>query len=196
MMFLDEYYWTDRYQSGNIGWDIGFPSPPILQYLDQIENKDIKVLIPGAGNAYEVEYAFVNGFKNVYLLDFSPEPIEKFKSKNPDFPKDQIFVTDFFKHRGQYDLIIEQTFFCALDPELRLDYVIQMKKLLKSGGKLVGVLFDRKFDFDGPPFGGNKEEYLRYFHSIFEIKTFSPCYNSIPERVGSEFFFILENSKV
>jgi SAM-dependent methyltransferase len=196
MMFLDENYWTDRYKLGKTGWDIGFPSTPILQYLDQFENKDVEILIPGAGNAYEVEYAYKNGFQHVHLLDFSPEPIQRFKVKNPEFPDNQIFLTDFFEHKGQYDLIIEQTFFCALDPVLRPDYVSKMKSLLKPGGKLVGVLFDRKFDFAGPPFGGDKVEYRSYFDPFFEIKTFSPCNNSIPERLGSELFIILENSKV
>lgn len=196
MMFLDENYWTDRYKLGKTGWDIGFPSPPILQYLDQIENKDIEILIPGAGNAYEVEYAFKNGFQNIHLLDFSSEPIQRFKSEKPEFPEDQIFLADFFDHQGQYDLIIEQTFFCALDPKLRPIYSSKMKSLLKPGGKLVGVLFDRNFDFEGPPFGGRKEEYLNYFDPYLEIKTFSPCYNSIAERAGYEIFMILVNSKV
>ncbi len=195
MTFFDENYWTDRYKTGRTGWDIGFASPPILQYLDQIENKQIEILIPGAGNGYEAEYAFKNGFERVNLLDFSSDPLEKFKTKNPDFPENQILLTDFFDHQGQYDLILEQTFFCALHPKLRVDYVLKMKELLKQGGKLVGVWFDRKFEFDGPPFGGSQSEYLELFEPVFKVKTSEPCYNSIPERRGSEIFMILENSK-
>jgi len=196
MMFLDENYWTDRYRLGRTGWDIGFASPPILQYLDQIENKELALLIPGAGNAYEVEYAFNQGFQNVVLLDISPEPIQKFKERNTDFPAEQMLVTDFFDHQGHYDLIIEQTFFCALEPQLRPHYVSKMKSLLKPGGKLVGVWFDREFDFKGPPFGGNRSEYLALFEPEFKIITAAPCFNSIPERLGSELFLILENLKV
>jgi len=196
MMFLDENYWTDRYRLGRTGWDIGFASPPILQYLDQIENKELALLIPGAGNAYEVEYAFNQGFQNVVLLDISSEPIQKFKERNTDFPAEQMLVTDFFDHQGQYDLIIEQTFFCALEPHLRPHYVSKMKSLLKPGGKLVGVWFDREFDFKGPPFGGNRSEYLALFEPEFKIITAAPCFNSIPERLGSELFLILENLKV
>jgi SAM-dependent methyltransferase len=196
MMFLDENYWTDRYRLGRTGWDIGFASPPLLQYLDQIENKELALLIPGAGNAYEVEYAFNQGFQNVVLLDISREPIQKFKEKNPDFPHEQIVLTNFFDHQGQYDLILEQTFFCALDPRLRPQYVSKIKSLLKPGGKLVGVWFDREFDFEGPPFGGNRSEYLELFGLEFEIRTAAPCFNSIPERLNSELFLIMENSKV
>jgi len=196
MMILDENYWSDRYKSGKTGWDIGFASFPILQYLDQIENKEIEILFPGAGKAYEIQAAYENGFKFPHLLDYAQEPIEKFIVKNPDFPSGLIHQENFFNHQSQYDLIMEQTFFCALDPKLRKNYVAKMKELLKPGGKLVGVLFDRVFNFQGPPFGGSKEEYEKLFKSDFEIKVLSPCYNSIPERLGSELFFILENSKL
>jgi len=53
-------YWTNRYNSDKTGWDLGEPSQPLTQYIDQIKNKEIKILIPGAGNAYEAEYLFVN----------------------------------------------------------------------------------------------------------------------------------------
>jgi thiopurine S-methyltransferase len=66
-----------------------------------------------------------------------------------------------------------------------------MHDMLNDGGKLVGLLFDRDFQ-DGPPFGGNKEEYLNYFSPLFNIKIFEKCYNSIEPRMGSELFIILE----
>lgn len=186
MAFLDENYWSKRYQIGQTGWDIGYASPPIVQYLDQFENKDIKILVPGAGNAYEVDYAFKNGFKNVHLLDISLNPIENFQNKHSDFPTDQLHHQDFFLHENTYDLIIEQTFFCALGPEKREDYLAKIKQLLKPGGNLVGVLFDREFDFQGPPFGGRQEEYLILFKKYFSEGFILPCHNSIPERMGSE----------
>lgn len=195
MVLLDENFWSERYKLGLTGWDIGRPSSPLLQYLDQIENKSIRVLIPGAGNAYEADYAFQLGFSNVHVLDISKEPLEHFSLNHPDFPKDNLHHQNFFEHNFTYDLIFEQTFFCALDTNLREKYSQKMLELLNPGGKLVGVLFDRTFDFQGPPFGGSKEEYLTCFTVKFEIETFEPCYNSIPERSGSELFIKLKKSQ-
>jgi SAM-dependent methyltransferase len=194
MAFLDKDYWTERYSSGKTGWDIGFASPPLVQYLDQIENKEIQVLIPGAGSGYEAAYAWKSGFYNLHLLDFSSDPLERFKASNPSFPVEHIHHQNFFEHFGSYDLILEQTFFCALNPGLRKEYALKMKQLLKPGGKLAGVWFDQEFGFEGPPFGGHLEEYKGLFEKYFEVKTISPCYNSISERLGSEVFMILENS--
>ena len=115
MAFLDKDYWTDRYAVGKTGWDIGFASYPLVQYLDQIENKTLQVLVPGAGSGYEVAYARQLGFKNFHILDFSKEALVRFKALDPGFPGDQIHHQNFFEHQGSYDLILEQTFFCALD---------------------------------------------------------------------------------
>ena len=194
MVLLDENFWSERYKLGLTGWDIGSPSSPFVQYLDQIENKSVRVLIPGAGNAYEAYYGFRNGFSNIHVLDISDEPLNMFRLKYPDFPKRNLHHQNFFNHSSAYDLILEQTFFCALDPGLREMYSQKMLELLNPGGILVGVLFDRNFDFQGPPFGGSKEEYLTYFAKKFEVEIFEPCYNSIPERLGSELFIKLRKS--
>lgn len=185
---LGQEYWDSRYENNQIGWDIGYPSTPLVEYFDQLENKNLKILIPGAGNAYEVEYLHNNGFKNVYLLDISPKALESFKKRVPGFPEDHLILSDFFKHIGQYDLIIEQTFFCALNPEMRPEYGWHVNSLLKVGGKLVGLLFQIPLYTDHPPFGGDKAEYINYFRPYFEFKTLETAYNSIKPREGNELF--------
>ncbi len=187
---LDSEYWNNRYVNNETGWDISMISRPIKEYLDQYSNKSDKVLIPGAGNAHEAEYASRIGFNNVHILDFAESPIEKFKNAHPQFTSEHIHCEDFFLHDSKYDLILEQTFFCAINPSLRKNYAEKMHSLLKKNGKLVGLLFDTNFE-GGPPFGGNKEEYLDYFSPLFNIKTFDKCYNSINPRAGRELFVIL-----
>ncbi len=102
------------------GWDLGAVSPPIKAYIDQLNDKNISILIPGAGNAYEAAYLFEQGFKNITVLDLAIKPLKNLKERVPDFPEHQLLHQNFFDHKGQYDLIIEQTFFCALDPSLRV----------------------------------------------------------------------------
>ena len=189
---LDKTYWSSRYQQNEIGWDLRGVSPPLKEYIDQLEDKSIKILIPGAGNSYEAEYLHNRGFTEVFVLDIAEEPLENFKKRLPSFPKDHLINFDFFKFTGSFDLILEQTFFCALAPEIRSLYAQKMNSLLNEKGKLVGLLFDKKFESEGPPFGGSKEEYITYFRPYFDLQVLEPCTNSIGPRVGSELFFIIK----
>lgn len=190
-----ESYWSKRYEDEKIGWDLGVPSPPITNYVDQLKDSNCKILVPGAGNAYEVEYLFKKGFKNTYVMDISKIPLMNFQKRVPDFPKNQIIHTDFFDYSEQFDMIIEQTFFCSFPPidNNREKYVQKMSELLKPGGKLIGVWFNFPFsgDYDKRPFGSTKEEYVRLFSVYFEIKSIEDSYNSIENRGFPEFFGIL-----
>jgi SAM-dependent methyltransferase len=184
---LNESYWTQRYLDHEIGWDVGAPSNPIKDYVDQLTNKKIKILIPGCGNAYEAQYLFENGFENVSVIDLSPIPLNNLISRAPNFPIINLIKGDFFELQDQFDLIIEQTMFCAIEPRFRMEYAKKSSELLSENGKLVGVLFNREFE-GGPPFGGNREEYLNYFSKYFQQVEITECYNSIKPRMGSEVF--------
>jgi methyl halide transferase len=195
-----ETYWTNRYKEQNTGWDIGYPSTPLKEYINQLKDKSISILIPGAGNAYEAECLIEQGFKNVHVMDISKIPLNNFIARNSNFPKHQLIETDFFEHKGQYDLILEQTFFCSFEPikTNRENYAKQMNALIKPNGKLVGVWFDIPLiegNMDKRPFGGSKNEYLEYLNPYFETKVFEKSYNSIKPRANQEMFgiFIKKN---
>lgn len=89
-------------------------------------------------------------------------------------------------------MIIEQTFFCALNPSLRNKYAKKMNELLHPKGKIIGLLFQFPLTEDGPPFGGSENEYVKLFSNNFKIKTLETAYNSIKPREGRELFFIFE----
>jgi methyl halide transferase len=185
---LDQNYWDERYRAGQTGWDIGYASPPLTEYIDQLLNKNIKILIPGGGNSYEADYLLRHGFTDVTVVDISSEIIHKLQERYASLGLKAV-CEDFFEHSGHYDLILEQTFFCAIDPALRPRYVQKMYELVTPGGTLVGLLFDRPFA-GGPPFGGTVDEYKRLFNTHFELKRMALAHNSIPPRQGSEVFFV------
>lgn len=192
-MSFDSSFWTQKYEAGNLGWDIGYAAPALTHYFDQLRNQQLKILIPGCGNAYEARYLMEAGFTDVHILDISPFPVEALK--NAFYPQYEdrlhLYHENFFDHQGQYDLIIEQTFFCALPPEDRDAYTRKMHELLKPGGHLVGVMFTFPFSENGPPFGGDMSEYRERFAKYFQIRTLESCTNSIEPRVGNECFINL-----
>jgi len=189
---LHKGYWENKYLKNSIGWDIGYVSTPLKEYFNQLTNKDLKILIPGAGNSYEAEYLYRNGFINIDVIDFALSPLQNIKERITTFPNEQLIQKDFFKHRKKYDLIVEQTFFCSLHPDNRLNYVKKIASLLEKKGKLIGLFFDFELTSEGPPFGGSLKEYLQLFSEKFNIITIDKCYNSIKPRLGRELFFIFE----
>ena len=193
MMKLNKAFWDNKYNNEKLGWDIGYISTPIKNYIDQLANKNLKILIPGAGNGYEVEYLFNRGFNDIYVVDIAQQPLDNLKNRSPNFPEDRLIHMDFFDlQECNFDLILEQTFFCALDPSLRVPYAIKMNNLLREKGKLAGLLFDFPLTEKGPPFGGDINEYKKLFSEHFKIKTLERAYNSIKPRNGNELFFIFE----
>ena len=184
-------YWDKRYLNNETGWDMHQVSPPLKSYIDSLKNKELRILIPGCGNAHEAEYLLSKGFKNATLIDFSFIVTEKLKARYHDQPIN-IVNENFFDHQGKYDLILEQTFFCALQPSLRSDYVKKCYELLDQGGKIAGVLFNKKFAPVEPPFIVTDEEYHQYFEPTFTFLKFESCRNSIQPRMGYELFFEFE----
>ncbi len=181
-------YWNDRYETGRTPWDLGQLSPPLKAIIDGVADKNATILIPGAGSGYEVDYLLEQGFQYVTVIDLAPLAIERLDERVGNPSALTIITGDFFAHEGQYDLILEQTFFCALDPTLRPTYVQHMHDLLKPNGRLAGILFGIVFPFAGPPFGGAVEEYRALFETVFSHVRLELCELSVKPRLGSEWW--------
>jgi len=190
-------FWQQLYENGETAWDIGFVSPPLKTYFDQIEDKALRILIPGCGNSYEAEYLMQQGFKDLTVIDIAEEPVNRLKQVLADYEGKELEILhgDFFTcdFADPFDLVREQTFFCALDRRLRPVYVERMSAILKQGGLLAGVLFKTEFQKEGPPFGGSPDEYKQLFSKKFEIAILEDCYNSHPKRQDNELFISLIN---
>ena len=156
---MEANYWSERWQRGETGWDAGKETSPLIRFLNGLSDRRKRLLIPGAGSGWEVEYLWRNGFEEVHALDVAPEAWDVFHERVPDFPSSHWHISDFFSFEQSFDVILEQTFFCAFDPSLRAEYVVHMHRLLQPKGRLCGLFFEFPLTLEGPPFGGDRKEY-------------------------------------
>jgi SAM-dependent methyltransferase len=190
---LDETYWNERWEQDDTGWDVGYAAPAICNYVDKhILDKEASILIPGCGNAYEAAYLASAGYTNITIIDIAPILIKNLQQKFKKYPNVNVIHGDFFLHKGQYDFIIEQTFFCALPVDMRSHYVLQCATLLKENGIIFGLLFNKDFVTEGPPFGGHEAEYQSLFQPYFSMQQMAITQDSILPRKGTELFFVMK----
>ena len=105
----ERQYWEERWRKGQTGWDLGQISPPLEAYLSQLNRRDLSILIPGCGNAWEASYLAEAGYSDVTLLDIAPTAVASLRERFGE--KLKVHLGDFFLHEEKYDIILEQTFF-------------------------------------------------------------------------------------
>ena len=186
--------WQQHYDEDDLGWDLGQVAPP---FVNLFESKIIfpgKTLVPGCGRGHEVIFLAENGFE-VTAVDFSLGAINHLKPTVQERKlKCEILHMNFFEmdavHNGTFDMVIEQTFFCAISPEQRTSYVSTVARALKQGGMLAG-LFYHTGEEGGPPFNTTREDIVKYFSDSFEIRQLTKAEDSAERRKNKEWLVIL-----
>jgi cyclopropane fatty-acyl-phospholipid synthase-like methyltransferase len=187
--------WQRHYDEGDLGWDLGQVAPPFIKLFESKTILPGKTLIPGCGRGHEVIYLAENGFE-VTAVDYSPGAVNHLKSTVQERNlKCEVLHMDFFgidsAHNGVYDLLIEQTFFCAISPEQRSSYVSTVARALKKGGMLAGLFYHTGEEEGGPPFNTTREDIKKYFSDSFEIRQLSKAEDSAEQRKNKEWLAIL-----
>ncbi len=89
---------------------------------------------------------------------------------------------------GPYDWVFEHTCYCAIDPDLRDQYVQSVVAVLQPGGHFLGVFYNIQPE-SGPPFGTTRAELLDRFSPHFKLLT-ENVPRSYPSREGKELLML------
>ena len=188
--------WENIYIEGDTGWDLGGPTPVFVDTAKDLKPANICVL--GCGNGYDAIMFSQRGF-NVTAVDFAPSPINFINKKALDLSlsintiQENIFsLTPEYNH--QFDYILEQTCFCAINPDNRKKYHNLVSNLLKPGGLIIGLWYplDKKLSDGGPAFGVSENEIKMLFNHGWEILEERFPENSVEARAGREKLIIFK----
>ena len=202
--WLTPEYWQGRFLSSDTPWELGHPSVVVLEAFDElahrgVEIRDKKVLLPGCGTGSDA-IALAERGAHVVAVDWSPSAIAEVRSRSQRIARGagrvEVRSGDFFALEAQQvDFISEHTFFCAIDPSARPQYVERMEAWLKPGGYLLGNFFvlsehdagslpglSLTSTGEGPPFATTVSELRRLFASGFEEISLRPATTSEPDR--------------
>jgi SAM-dependent methyltransferase len=179
--------WEARYQSGDMPWEKGAPSPGLVDFL--AAHRDLTgetVCVPGCGTGHDArEWAKANF--SVYGYDLAPSAIQLSRERTQAAGLHAEFqLGDFLRDEPpfQFDWIFEHTLFCAIDPSERELYVQAVLRWLKPGGQYLAVNYLIP-DTDGPPFGTTREKLIERFAPHFSLLSeWVP--RSYPNRTGLE----------
>ena len=190
-------YWEKSYQSGDMSWDLGGPTPIFNDWI-QFQTDSLSICILGAGNGWDA-INFAEKGHNVTAVDFAESAIDNMhtsaqnKGVQINLIHSDIFdLCKLFNHT--FDIVLEYTCFCAIDPVRRMDYVRMTNEILKPDGKLVALLFpiDKDINDDGPPFAVDLDSTISLFSKYFILDTKEIPSLSIERRKGREVFVIFK----
>ena len=189
-------FWNQKYINNDIGWDIGSPTPIFVNWSKSLKERK-KILIPGSGRGHDALFLSKQNH-DIFANDFSKEAIKylNIKAKELNLPIKTI-CQNFFSlssYYGKMDIVLEYTFFCAINPKLRLKYIEEVSNLLKRNGLFVGILLPINKDIKegGPPYAVNYKRTLKDFSKYFELLECKKSELSIKPRKNNEIFVIMK----
>ena len=185
--------WEQKYQAGEIHWNRGAPSPPLVQWADQhVDLLQGRMVVIGCGVGHDVAYLASKGLE-VHGLDIAPTAINMAQQSYPGIPVERWHCADLFSLppdlRHRFDVVIEHTCLSGMPPELRQSYVQGVLNLLKPEGLVAGVWFiDPELDpgHVGPPFPLPVETLDTLFSGDFAILEDYVPGAAFPGREGRE----------
>jgi methyl halide transferase len=184
-------YWENRYQTKDMPWEKGEPSPGLVDFLAANPNlKRGTVCIPGCGFGHDAREFAKAGF-DAFGFDLAPSAISLAEEKTKAAGLAAHFTSADFLHDEppqKFDWLFEHTLFCAIKPGERDEYVRAVLRWLKPGGHYLAVNYFIIEGDDGPPWRTTREEQLECFSPHFDLLAdWTP--RSYPNREGKERMF-------
>ena len=165
--------WEAAYLRGDTPWEKGKAHPALVDLLTESDSIAGEILVPGCGFGYDVR-ALSASANHVIGIDVAQFAIDKARSF-PKIARERYLLADLFalptEFDRKFDAVLEHTCFCAIEPEMRANYVETISRVLKPAGKMIAIFFlNPDHDEDGPPYGVSRAELDALFGAQFFLE--------------------------
>lgn len=189
-------FWQGLYEAGQTGWDLGSATPVFRRLAAEQRFEPGAMIVLGAGRGYDARLFARHGF-DVTAVDFAPAAVSELQARNDDEAPVTVVKADIFALDpalfGQFDYVLEYTFYCAIAPQRRPDYADVVQKLLRPEGRFIGLLFPLGETKAGPPFGVNTDAFVASLRQRgFRLLHREIPPDSVRPRLGREELLILQ----
>jgi methyl halide transferase len=196
-------FWDQAYRDQRDGWDMGTPTPVFADILRrngldfrEIGGPDYRQVqtaptaaLPCSGRGYDAMLFASHGF-DVTAIDFSSEALSYLHELQPRPERLTLLNADLFdmpaSTRDSFDLIVEYTCVCAIDPFRRAELVKATHELLRPDGHALMLLFPIDGRAGGPPFAINDGEWKQLMSPYFDLTFECTPSTSVKPRLGRE----------
>lgn len=164
--------WEARYERGDIPWDLGLAPPCLEDLLLRLGPTPLRVLVPGAGYGHDA-LAWAQAGHLVTAIDIAPSAVARLRALAGDagltVEAREIDLFDLpAEMQDAFDIVWEQTCFCAIPPAQRAAYVRAMAGALRADGVLHGLFWNHGMA-EGPPWNISEAEVRSVFTQAFSL---------------------------
>ncbi|MBS2029334.1 MAG: methyltransferase domain-containing protein [Deltaproteobacteria bacterium] len=178
--------WEQRYREQTTQWDLGEPAPPLVRASSLLT--PVRTVVVGCGTGQDALSLASRGF-DVTGVDFAPSAVriatESAAKRKLTARFIQADVLTLPGENAPWDLWVEHTCFCAIDPSQRDAYVEAAHRSIAPNGKLLALFYAHKRE-GGPPFATTRAEVEKRFGARFELVSMEVPPDSIERRRGEE----------
>jgi SAM-dependent methyltransferase len=192
---LSVEFWERHYQDGTTAWDLGAPAPPFIDLLaGQSLSGPGSMIVLGSGRGHDALLFARHGFQ-VTALDFAESAVrETQEAARRAGLAVETAQHDFFalppEYDSSFDYVLEHTFFVAIDPGRRAEYVRIVRGLLKPTGLFIALFYAHGRP-GGPPFTTSAGEVRSLFEPHFRIERLEVPVRSVKPRQGLELLALM-----
>jgi len=183
-------FWEGLYATGNDGWDLGQPSPPLVDVVERTPPPRGRVAVLGCGRGHDARFLAAHGY-DVVGYDFSAAAVTAARALarrdgvTVAFEQRDIFTLGRDADHA-FDGVWEYTCYCAIDPVRRDEYARTVAAIVRPGGWLLACFFPLRAVSAGPPFPVSRAEVRRRLAPAFRIERAQPPLRSARGRLGRE----------
>ena len=181
-------YWENRWITNQTGWHRSVYNDLMVKYWPELGiPTDSKVLVPLCGKSLDMLWLAEKGHA-IVGIEFTRVAVERFFSENNlehtivkhpsyiEFSSDLYTIlngnilaipSDLIQAEAWYD----RAAMIAINPDLREDYVSQIRQQTKVGA--VGLLITYSYpqeEMEGPPFSLNNDDVFQLFQDGFRVE--------------------------